>query len=85
MVYTIVFKQRFKSKLEKVLLYVENEFGLLVSQKFAQQIARKLTTLEQQPFIGRRSATFKNIRSIAASRQNCIYYRVEKRKIIILN
>jgi len=85
MVYKITFKKRFRSRLEQVLVYLEGEFGLLVSQKFVQQIERKFRTLEKQPFIGRRSPTFHNIRSISASRQNRIYYRIEGNKIVVLN
>ena len=59
MVYKIIFKQRFRSKLQKLLEYIENEFGLLVAQRFAKQIDKKFMTLQQQLFIGQPRSIFK--------------------------
>lgn len=85
MVYQIIFRQRFKIKLENTLNYLEGEFGFAVSQKFALTVERKLKTLQQQPFIGRTSATFPNIKSISASIHNRIYYRIKGKNIIVFN
>ncbi len=63
MVYQLIFKKRFNNKLEKLLTYLEDEFGLLIAQQFARRLDRKLITLQQQPFIGKQSATFINIRA----------------------
>jgi plasmid stabilization system protein ParE len=52
MVYKIIFKKRFRNKFQKLLVYIENEFGLLVAKKFAKQLDKKFITLQQQPFIG---------------------------------
>jgi plasmid stabilization system protein ParE len=64
MVYQITFKKRFQNKLEKLLVYIEQEFGLLVAKKFAGEIDNKLTTLQRHPFIGQQSTSHKNVRSI---------------------
>lgn len=85
MVYQIIFQKRFKTKLEKTLLYLESEFGLIIAQKFAVLVQRKLSVLQQQPFIGRTSATFPNVKSISASSQNRIYYKIKNDKIIVIN
>ncbi len=45
MVYQIIFKKQFQNKLEKLLVYIEQEFGLLVAKKFADELDDKLTTL----------------------------------------
>lgn len=52
MVYKIIFKKRFQNKLEKLFRYIENEFGLLVAHKFADELEGKLKFLRHQPFIG---------------------------------
>ena len=85
MVYEIVFKKRFQNKLEQVFIYIETEFGLDVSQKFASRLDKKFKLLQQQPFIGRRSISFNNIRSISAGKQNRIYYKIEANKVVVLN
>ncbi len=51
MVYQIIFKKRFRNKLEKLFIYIENEFGLLVARKFTQQMEKKLNAIQEQPFI----------------------------------
>jgi plasmid stabilization system protein ParE len=85
MVYQIIFKKRFQHKLEKLLIYLETEFGLLVAQRIAKQLDKKLHSLQQQPFIGTPSVNFSNVRSILAGKHKRIYYRVEGNKIVVLN
>jgi len=38
MVYKIIIKKRFGNKFEYVLKCIEDEFGLLIAQKFADQL-----------------------------------------------
>jgi plasmid stabilization system protein ParE len=85
MVYKIIFKKRFHNKLQKLLVYIENEFGLLVAQRFAKQLDKKFITLQQQPFIGQPSLYLPPIRSIHAGKHNRLYYKVEGNKIIVIN
>ncbi len=85
MVYQIIFKKLFRNKLEKIFSYIENEFGLLIAQKFAEEIDKKLTRLQQTPLIGKSSVFIINTRSIIAGKHNRIHYRIEPGKIIILN
>jgi plasmid stabilization system protein ParE len=85
MVYKIIFKKRFRNKLQNLLDYIENEFGLLVAKRFAKQLDGKFMTLQQQPFIGQPSLYIQNIRSIHAGKHNRVYYRIEGNKIIIVN
>ena len=85
MVYQIIFKKRFQNKLQKLLTYIESEFGLLVAQRFAKQLDKKFLTLPQQPFVGKPSVYIQNIRSVHAGKHNRLYYRIEGNKIFILN
>ncbi|TDH23540.1 type II toxin-antitoxin system RelE/ParE family toxin [Segetibacter sp. 3557_3] len=64
---------------------MENEFGLLVAQKFAKQLDKKLLTIQQQPSIGQPSLHIGNVRSIRISKHNRLYYRIESNRIVILN
>jgi len=85
MVYQIIFKKRFQNKLEKLLNYIEYEFGFLVAQKFMKLLERKFLTVQQQPFIGQPSGHIASVRSIRIGRYNRLYYRIESNNIIILN
>ncbi|HEY2725712.1 MAG TPA: type II toxin-antitoxin system RelE/ParE family toxin [Parafilimonas sp.] len=69
MVYEIVFKKHFVTKLQKVFDYINGELGILIAQKFAQELEKKFDLLSEQPFVGRRSSTFNQIRSISAGKQ----------------
>ena len=85
MVYEIIFKKRFRNKLEKVFYYIENEFGYRVAQKFAEKLDEKFKNIQKQPYIGIKSDVFQSVRSISAGKQNRIYYRIEGNKLIVLN
>ncbi len=85
MVYQIIFKKRFQNKLEKLFVYIEQEFGLLIAKKFANELDDKLTTLQRHPFIGQQSTSHKNVRSILVGNHNRLYYRIEANKLIVLN
>ncbi len=58
MVYKLIFKKRFRNKLQNLLGYIENEFGLLVAQRFAKQLDKKFNTPQQQPFFGNHRSIF---------------------------
>lgn len=85
MVYELVFKKRFQNKLEKLLVYLEKKYGLLLAQKFADRLQKKFVILQLNPYMGIQSVSVKNVRSTLAGKQNRIYYRVVKDKIIVLN
>ena len=85
MVYQITVKKRFQNKLQKLLTYIESEFGLLVAQRFAEQLDKKFVTLQQQPFVGKQSICIRNVRSIHAGKHNRVYYRINGDTIVVLN
>ena len=85
MVRQIILKKRFLHKLEKILVYLEDEFGLAIAQQFAKQLDAKLLTLQQQPFIGKKSVSFDGVRSIRAGKHNRLYYKIDEDKIVVLN
>ncbi|MGI8833499.1 MAG: type II toxin-antitoxin system RelE/ParE family toxin [Nitrososphaeraceae archaeon] len=81
----IVFKKRFRNKLEKLVIYIENDFGLLVAKKFMEQMEKKLFAIQQQPFVGKSSMYIQNVRSIHVGKYNRVYYKVQDDKITFLN
>lgn len=85
MVYEIIFKKRFRNKLEKLLVYIAKEFGLAIAKRLSMQLEKKFDTFQKPLFIGANSTSIKGVRSIQLGKQNRIYYRFEKDKIIVLN
>ncbi len=78
-------QEAIQNKLEKLLVYIEQEFGLLVVKKFEGVLDNKLTTLQRYPFIGQQSTSHKNVRSIIVGNHNRLYYRIVNDKLIVLN
>ena len=67
-----------------MLLYLEKEWGQKSAADFIDKLVEKLTLIKKQPEIG--SVTFyKNIRSILITRQNKVYYRIEKDRLETVN
>ncbi|MGN6616950.1 MAG: type II toxin-antitoxin system RelE/ParE family toxin [Ilyomonas sp.] len=85
MVYEIIFKKRFINKLNKLCIYLDFEWGNLVTQKFINKLNKRLETLSHQPYIGSTSEVIKNVRGILITKHNKVFYRIWNDKIIILN
>lgn len=85
MAYEIVFKKAFLNKLNKLCLYLENEWGNKVAVSFINKLNQRLTTLSQQPYIGSPSEVIKNVRGILVTKHNRVFYKVSRDRIIILN
>jgi len=81
----IVTKKRFENKVIDLLHYLEKEWGDNVAINFKKILLAKLDLLATAPKIGIEISSLKNIRSILITKHNRVYYRIEKKKIIILN
>ncbi len=84
MAYELIEKKRFISKLTKLLLYLENEWGYLTAKKFRQNIDKHLALIAEQPLIGIHTG-IQNVRSILITKHNRIFYKIAGNKVIILN
>jgi plasmid stabilization system protein ParE len=82
----IVTKKRFISSMKKTTSYLKQEWNKTVAIDFVKIVDKKITLLASQPNIGS-NTSIKNTKSILAGRgyQNRIYYRVENKKLIIVN
>ena len=78
------YKKRFINKLDKVLLYLEKEWGQKCANVFIDKLLEKITLIKKQPEIGS-ITVYKNIRSVLITKQNKIYYRIEKDRVEIIN
>lgn len=76
MAYEIVYKKRFANKLEKLVIYLENEWERRVATNFLLHFKSKITTLTQQPYIGKPSEKAEGIRGILLSTHNKLYYKI---------
>lgn len=81
----IVLKKRFLNKLNKLLIYLESEWGHHVAKKFLDKIDKKLEDLSHYPYMGIQSEKVPDVRSILIIRYNRLYYRIAVNTIIVLN
>ena len=84
MAYELIEKKRFVTKLSKLLLYLENEWGYDTAKKFLKNIDKHLSLIKEQPFAGVQTDK-KNIRSVLVTKHNRLFYKISGNKIIMLN
>ncbi len=82
----IVAKKRFLNSFKNITLYLKQQWGKKVAEDFNKIVLHKLDLIASQPYIGANTAV-KNTRSVLIGKgyQNKIYYRVEQKKLIIIN
>jgi len=85
MAYEVIFKKRFLNSLEKVLTYLEKEWGNEVASNFLKIIYERIDLLKSQPYIGMISPKITNVRGILVKKHNRLFYKISNSKIIFLN
>ena len=68
MAYQIIVKKRFTKKIEKLLNYLEAEWGKAVADNFLKEIDKRIDTLSEHPFIG--APEIKSAPSILVTKHN---------------
>ena len=67
----------------EILIYVENNFGMLTAQKTRQKIQDKVNLLAKHPYIGIIDSDFNiTVRHLKLS-PNVIYYLIDENRIVI--
>ena len=80
----IIYKKRFVNKLDKLLIYLEKNWGEKVAHQFIDKLISKISVLKKQPEIGALTV-YKNIRSLLITKHNKIFYRLDENSIEIIN
>jgi plasmid stabilization system protein ParE len=81
----IVTKKRYEKNLQKLLTFLVAEWGKNVAEDFLVVLYGKIEIAANQPLIGVGVTGKLNVRSILISKHNRLYYRIEKKKLIVLN
>ncbi len=82
---TIVWTQRAVNKFHAIEEYIEDEWGALVAEKFANQTYGIIETLAEFPELGTVENEKLGIRGFTLTKQNTLFYRDTYHKLIILN
>ena len=71
----------------EILIYVENNFGMLTAQKTRQKIQDKVNLLAKHPYIGIIDSDFSLFNNITVRHlklsPNVIYYLIDENRIVI--
>jgi plasmid stabilization system protein ParE len=81
----IVWTKRANSKFNKIIEYLEREWGLSVTQSFVKKTYDIIELISDQSNLGTIENPEKNIRGFVLTKHNRLFYRVTENEIILLN
>ena len=76
----VLWSKKANYKLDKIILYLENEFGESVAKVFVKKVFDFTDTLSNYPEIGIIQDKTKNIYGFTLIKQINIFYRIKKKK-----
>lgn len=85
MAYKIIIQKRFVVKLNKIVEYLESEWGNKVALDFFNNVNDRINSLKHHPFIGAPSQKYKDARGLYITKHNRLIYTVRGRNVYILN
>jgi plasmid stabilization system protein ParE len=81
----IVWTKRATDKFNKIITYLENEWGQLVTKNFVKKTYDIIELISDQPDLGTLENSEKNIRGFLLTKHNRLFYRTTDKEIILLN
>jgi plasmid stabilization system protein ParE len=87
MAYKIVWTQKALGSFEKILDYLQKEYGADTASEFAQKVYHTLDLLAEFPQMGSVEVKSKNIRGFLLTKQTRLFYRlkIKVENITLLN
>jgi plasmid stabilization system protein ParE len=82
---TIFWTKRADKKFDKIILYLQEEFGENVTRSFVKRVYELLDVLSEFPEMGNFQHEEKEIRGFVVIKQVTMFYKVRDENIIILN
>lgn len=81
----IIWSKRAEKKFDKIIEYLNQEWGERVTTAFVKKVYDFLDILSEFPEIGTIEHKKRNIRGFTIVKQVNIFYKISKNRIIILN
>ncbi len=78
----IVWSDEFYADVERIVIYLIDNFGLAVADNFVKEIELKSSIIAAHPEIGRASKATPEIRKVSLYKNNWLYYKVTDTTII---
>ncbi|MCF8256614.1 MAG: type II toxin-antitoxin system RelE/ParE family toxin [Flavobacteriales bacterium] len=82
---SIVWTKRASASFNRVIAYLEKEWGEKVTKGFVQRTYTIIELLAQQPELGSLEVPDHNIRGFLITKHNRLFYRVTDGELILLN
>jgi len=81
----IIILKRAENKVKKVYEYLLENWSEKVAEEFYTKFEKTIHRISLYPQIGHPSAKRPDIRKKLVTKHNCLYYRIRKDKIIVIN
>jgi len=81
----IIWTKRANNKFNKIIDYLEREWGVRVTQHFVKKTYDIIELISGQSDLGTLENSEKNIRGFLLTKHNRLFYRVTEKEIILLN
>ena len=85
MAYQIVWTTNARIDFKKIVDYLISEWSMEIAKKFVAECESKIDLIAHFPNIGIKSEKIIGVHRILITKQNALYYLVEKNKITLLN
>lgn len=85
MALTIYWSRRADNKFDKIISYIDDEWGEVVARAFVKKVYDFLDILIEFPEIGSIEHVERGIRGFVIVKQLTIFYKIKDDKIILLN
>ena len=85
MVKTIVWNRRANNSFNSIIEYLQEEWGDRVTKNFVIRTYQIIEFLVQHPEMGSLENYEKQIRGFVITKHNTVFYRVEEKRIVLLN
>jgi plasmid stabilization system protein ParE len=85
MVRKVVWIRRANNRFDKIIDYLNQEWGANVTRNFVQKTFDILELISDQPELGTLEDREKQIRGFLLTKQNRLFYRVTENEIVVLN
>jgi plasmid stabilization system protein ParE len=84
MAYRLSFTEQFEMTTAKTAKWLKKEWSFNVAQEFRDKLAEAIEKVISNPFIGKKSGKFEDIRSVKVTTHNRLYYRITDNTITFL-
>jgi len=85
MAYRLDFSEQFERTSAKTARWLKKEWSFKLAQEFRNKLAVAIEKVISNPFIGKRSSQYEDIRSVLVTKHNRLFYHITDNTITFLD